>query len=92
MSIDGFSWLRGARKGDPELASKPSPGLHPLVAFSIFAAPPGRYGALKLELAADMSLAPTFTVQPMLTATGARELAGALLALADRLEAPEQAS
>ncbi len=89
--MDGFSWLRSARKGDANTAVPPR-GLHPLVAFSIFTAPPGRYGAVKLELAADMSLAPTFTVQPMLTAAGARELAGALLALADRLEGAEQAS
>jgi hypothetical protein len=90
MSMDGFNWLRGTRKG--EVAPRPQSGLHPLVAFQVYTAPPGRYGALKLELAADLSLAPTFTVQPMVTAAGARELAGALLALADRLEEPEAAS
>ena len=88
MSMISLKWLRGDRKAVAE-ASAPVKG-HPVVAFSTLAGPPGSYGTLKLELAADLSLAPTFSVQPMLTADGARELAGALLALADRLEAPEE--
>lgn len=84
--MDGFNWLRSARKEHVPDGSVSPPGWHPLVSFSVLTAAPGRYGAVRLELAADMSLAPTFTVQPMLTAAGARELAGALLALADRLD------
>lgn len=80
-------WMRGASAGGP--APSTPAGMHPLVAFSVHAPPAGRYGAVRLELAADLSLAPTFTVQPMVSAAGARELAGALLALADRLDRDE---
>ena len=88
MSMISLKWLRGDRKVALDAVGAARSGLHPVVAFSTFDGPPGPYGALKLELAADLSLAPTFTVQPMFTADGARELAGALLALADRLEQP----
>ncbi|MCC6919779.1 MAG: hypothetical protein IT548_11280 [Alphaproteobacteria bacterium] len=87
MSMISLKWLRADRRPATDPAGLAPKG-HPVVAFSTLAGPSGHYGTLKLELAADMSLAPTFTVQPVFTADGARELAGALLALADRLEAP----